>query len=162
MVDDLNSHVPLYLYTETLWCSRYSLWHLSVAWVLLPCNGRIIQHKIPCIKFSIHIVSCSMWDDRILAWRQPMQFVKSASMYVMMIRFVCLVASPLDMRKALSRDVEKKSVVPLAHPVRPEELEWPWVRWASGSCGDIVTGARVWRWCASLYWSSCWLHVCNG
>jgi len=33
------------------------------------------------------------------------------------------------MRKALSRDTEKKSVVPLAHPVRPEELDWPWARW---------------------------------
>ncbi|ELT94665.1 hypothetical protein CAPTEDRAFT_178459 [Capitella teleta] len=28
-----------------------------------------------------------------------------------------------DMRKALSRDVEKRSVQPLAHPVRPEDLE---------------------------------------
>lgn len=28
-----------------------------------------------------------------------------------------------DMRKALSRDTEKKSVVPLTHPVRPEELD---------------------------------------
>lgn len=28
-----------------------------------------------------------------------------------------------DMRKALSRDTEKKSVVPLPHPVRPDELD---------------------------------------
>ncbi|UYV74597.1 NAA20 [Cordylochernes scorpioides] len=28
-----------------------------------------------------------------------------------------------DMRKALSRDTAKKSVVPLTHPVRPEDLE---------------------------------------
>ncbi|KAF4527306.1 hypothetical protein B566_EDAN001080 [Ephemera danica] len=28
-----------------------------------------------------------------------------------------------DMRKALSRDVEKASVVPLAHPVRPEDVD---------------------------------------
>ncbi|XP_064622461.1 N-alpha-acetyltransferase 20-like [Lineus longissimus] len=28
-----------------------------------------------------------------------------------------------DMRKALSRDVDKKSVIPLKHPVRPEDLE---------------------------------------
>ncbi|XP_041109697.1 N-alpha-acetyltransferase 20 isoform X1 [Polyodon spathula] len=28
-----------------------------------------------------------------------------------------------DMRKALSRDTEKKSVVPLPHPVRPEDIE---------------------------------------
>ena len=28
-----------------------------------------------------------------------------------------------DMRKALSRDTEKKSIVPLPHPVRPEDIE---------------------------------------
>lgn len=28
-----------------------------------------------------------------------------------------------DMRKALSRDVLKKSVIPLAHPVRPEDVD---------------------------------------
>ena len=28
-----------------------------------------------------------------------------------------------DMRKALSKDVDKKSVIPLQNPVRPEELE---------------------------------------
>lgn len=30
----------------------------------------------------------------------------------------------LDMRKALRRDVKKASIVPLKHPVRPEDLEW--------------------------------------
>ncbi|KAJ3153772.1 N(alpha)-acetyltransferase 20, NatB catalytic subunit [Geranomyces michiganensis] len=29
-----------------------------------------------------------------------------------------------DMRKALPRDVRKESVIPLPHPVRPEDLEW--------------------------------------
>ncbi|KAG7259592.1 hypothetical protein CRUP_018772 [Coryphaenoides rupestris] len=28
-----------------------------------------------------------------------------------------------DMRKALSRDTEKRSIVPLPHPVRPEDIE---------------------------------------
>lgn len=28
-----------------------------------------------------------------------------------------------DMRKACSRDVNKKSVVPLTHPVRPEDVD---------------------------------------
>lgn len=28
-----------------------------------------------------------------------------------------------DMRKACSRDVEKKSIIPLTHPVRPEEVD---------------------------------------
>ena len=30
----------------------------------------------------------------------------------------------LDMRKALPRDVTKESVIPLDHPVLPEQLEW--------------------------------------
>jgi N-terminal acetyltransferase B complex catalytic subunit len=30
----------------------------------------------------------------------------------------------LDMRKALPRDVNQESVIPLGHPVRPEDLEW--------------------------------------
>ena len=29
-----------------------------------------------------------------------------------------------DMRKALPRDVEKESIIPLDHPVKPWELEW--------------------------------------
>lgn len=28
-----------------------------------------------------------------------------------------------DMRKALSRDKEKKSIIPLDHPVRPEDVD---------------------------------------
>ncbi|CAF0750537.1 unnamed protein product [Didymodactylos carnosus] len=28
-----------------------------------------------------------------------------------------------DMRKALSRDVDKKSIIPIPHPVRPEDLQ---------------------------------------
>jgi N-terminal acetyltransferase B complex catalytic subunit len=30
----------------------------------------------------------------------------------------------LDMRKALPRDEKRQSIVPLDHPVRPEDLEW--------------------------------------
>lgn len=30
----------------------------------------------------------------------------------------------LDMRKALPRDIHKESIIPLQHPVRPEDLEW--------------------------------------
>jgi hypothetical protein len=28
-----------------------------------------------------------------------------------------------DMRKDLSRDMKKKSIIPLMHPVRPEEVD---------------------------------------
>ena len=30
----------------------------------------------------------------------------------------------LDMRKAMERDKDKKSMVPMDHPITPEELEW--------------------------------------
>ncbi|RVX20586.1 N-terminal acetyltransferase B complex catalytic subunit NAA20 [Vitis vinifera] len=30
----------------------------------------------------------------------------------------------LDMRKALSRDVQKKSIIPLKRPITPDELEY--------------------------------------
>lgn len=36
----------------------------------------------------------------------------------------CFCALYLDMRKALSRDVEKKSIIPLKRPVTPDELEY--------------------------------------
>ncbi|KAG2267470.1 hypothetical protein Bca52824_062025 [Brassica carinata] len=36
----------------------------------------------------------------------------------------------LDMRKALSRDVEKKSVIPLKRPITPDELEFEEINWA--------------------------------
>jgi N-terminal acetyltransferase B complex catalytic subunit len=29
-----------------------------------------------------------------------------------------------DMRKALKRDPDKKSMVPLKHPIHPQDLEW--------------------------------------
>lgn len=32
------------------------------------------------------------------------------------------------MRKALSRDVSKASVVPLKHPVRPEDVDWTFMK----------------------------------
>jgi len=35
---------------------------------------------------------------------------------------LCVVLS--DMRKALSHDVNNTSIIPLTHPVRPEELDW--------------------------------------
>ena len=64
----------------------------------------------------------------------------------MMLIFHLLISSPqpfiidpfviifADMRKALSRDVEKLSVRPLPHPVRPEDLEWPWTRTMENAC----------------------------
>jgi len=36
---------------------------------------------------------------------------------------MCFFSFVTDMRKALSRDMEKKSIIPLPHPVRPEDIE---------------------------------------
>ena len=35
-----------------------------------------------------------------------------------------VVGCVVDMRKALSRDLDKKSVIPLKEPISPDELEW--------------------------------------
>jgi hypothetical protein len=39
-----------------------------------------------------------------------------------LIFYPCVLFS--DMRKALSRDVEKKSIIPLKRPITPDELEY--------------------------------------
>lgn len=61
----------------------------------------------------MHWVSILM--DIILVFEQHMCYLTS-------IFFTC--DYYLDMRKALSRDVEKKSVIPLKRPVTPDELEY--------------------------------------
>lgn len=40
-----------------------------------------------------------------------------------MLTTTCLLY-PADMRKAMPRDVEKRSIIPWPNPVRPEELEF--------------------------------------
>lgn len=40
-----------------------------------------------------------------------------------MIVFYTYTYIVLDMRKACSRDVKQKSVIPLTHPVRPEDVD---------------------------------------
>ena len=45
----------------------------------------------------------------------------SSNKYTLTFEFIICMFS--DMRKALSRDTNKKSVIPLSHPVRPEDIE---------------------------------------
>lgn len=42
---------------------------------------------------------------------------------ILRARDINIYLSLLDMRKALSRDVKKKSMIPLTHPVRPDEVD---------------------------------------
>jgi len=60
---------------------------------------------VPC--FCFYFISCSLKT-------------KSVSLFVGS-HFYPLFS---DMRKALSRDVDKKSVIPLKRPVTPDELEY--------------------------------------
>jgi len=45
---------------------------------------------------------------------------KNKIVYMHRINAYCLF---VDMRKALSRDMKKKSMIPLTHPVRPDEVD---------------------------------------
>jgi hypothetical protein len=40
----------------------------------------------------------------------------------------------LDMRKALSQDVDKKSIIPLKRPITPDELEYDWCWISNDMC----------------------------
>jgi hypothetical protein len=61
--------------------------------------------------------------DIILANEMKMHLVKYFFSAVSNIpQFGDVDVSTEDMRKALSRDVEKKSLIPIPHPVRPEDL----------------------------------------
>jgi hypothetical protein len=40
------------------------------------------------------------------------------------VAHACIFAFASDMRKALSQDVEKKSIIPLKRPITPDELEY--------------------------------------
>ncbi len=44
--------------------------------------------------------------------------------YRQVLGYYCGEEDGLDMRKAMNRDIDKKSMVPLGRPILPEELEW--------------------------------------
>lgn len=45
------------------------------------------------------------------------------NIHLSIVEIMFLITNFADMRKALSRDVDKTSVIPLSHPVRPEDIE---------------------------------------
>lgn len=52
-------------------------------------------------------------------------FEKLDCFVLLVLIFVCVLLLLFsDMRKALSRDVEKKSIIPLKRPITPDELEY--------------------------------------
>jgi N-terminal acetyltransferase B complex catalytic subunit len=46
------------------------------------------------------------------------------SVYRRVLEYYAGEEDAFDMRKALSRDIDKKSIIPLKKPVRPEQLEF--------------------------------------
>jgi len=46
------------------------------------------------------------------------------TVYRRVIKYYSGTEDAFDMRKAMPRDVQKKSIIPLKHPVTPDDLEW--------------------------------------
>lgn len=51
-------------------------------------------------------------------------FIHIPNLLPVVVRLCLYMLFPPDMRKALSQDVEKKSIIPLKRPITPDELEY--------------------------------------
>lgn len=97
--------------------------HAILSFPLLSCSARI-HHLQTC-------TALLLWRRRWTRWVESSSFLHS----IMCSSITTYIASHgtlgsflfSDMRKALSRDVEKKSIIPLKRPVTPDELEYDWL-----------------------------------
>ena len=64
-----------------------------------------------------------VWQSNILAINMYKKF--GYSTYRTVLGYYSGEEDAYDMRKALPRDVDKKSIIPLTEPVYPEDLESP-------------------------------------
>ncbi|KAH9785840.1 N-terminal acetyltransferase B complex catalytic subunit NAA20 [Citrus sinensis] len=70
-------------------------------------------------------LSCSMRHESSTAFKSGDSLKsKNVTEQRRVLRYYSGEEDGLDMRKALSRDVEKKSIIPLKRPVTPDELEY--------------------------------------
>ncbi|XP_045151110.1 N-alpha-acetyltransferase 20 [Echinops telfairi] len=76
-----------------------------------------ISERLAAILFSAHS-SPQNNTVRSTGWK-PYTYV----LHVLIFGYLHYLCFLTDMRKALSRDTEKKSIIPLPHPVRPEDIE---------------------------------------
>ncbi|MBA0553589.1 hypothetical protein Golob_012759 [Gossypium lobatum] len=77
----------------------------------------------PAIKMYEKVESCmidGLLDMMLSSLSSDLGYV----IYRRVLRYYSGEEDGLDMRKALSRDVEKKSIIPLKRPVTPDELEY--------------------------------------
>ena len=77
-----------------------------------------------CIQRNAYFVDLFVRNSNVLAISMYDKFGYSMYRRVLSYYSGALPEDALDMRKALPRDVNKESIVPLNHPVRPEDLEW--------------------------------------
>jgi N-terminal acetyltransferase B complex catalytic subunit len=109
------------------------LWHGHVSAVTVaPCYRRLglartlmDDFEEMCIhQYNAYFVDLFVRVSNSLAIQMYQTFGYSVYRRVLGYYSGELPEDAFDMRKALPRDVDKESVVPLDHPIRPEDLEW--------------------------------------
>jgi N-terminal acetyltransferase B complex catalytic subunit len=109
-----------------------TLWHGHVSAVTVAPEYRrlglaqTLMHEFEtvCLNADTYFVDLFVRASNHLAINMYEQFGYSTYRRVLGYYSGELPEDALDMRKALPRDVHKQSIIPLDHPVRPEDLEW--------------------------------------
>jgi N-terminal acetyltransferase B complex catalytic subunit len=109
-----------------------TLWHGHVSAVTVAPEYRrlglaqTLMHEFEtvCLNADAYFVDLFVRASNHLAINMYQQFGYSTYRRVLGYYSGELPEDALDMRKALPRDVHKQSIIPLDHPVRPEDLEW--------------------------------------
>ncbi|PPS13375.1 hypothetical protein GOBAR_AA07200 [Gossypium barbadense] len=94
----------------------YEKFEMYVAAVVQIFSPLFCDH---CFPMSLKL-SCLIAHYSSLVGNSKLGYV----IYRRVLRYYSGEEDGLDMRKALSRDVEKKSIIPLKRPVTPDELEY--------------------------------------
>jgi N-terminal acetyltransferase B complex catalytic subunit len=74
------------------------------------------------VSYNAHFVDLFVRVSNVLA--QIMYTGLGYTVYRRVIQYYSGEEDAFDMRKALARDKKKESIIPLKHPVNPEDLEW--------------------------------------
>eukprot|EP01084_Bolivina_argentea_P035543 65915_1 len=107
------------------------LWHGHVTAVTVAPDYRrlgVASQLMSCLEsISDEVHNCYFVDlfvraSNALAIQMYSKF--GYSIYRRVLGYYCGEEDGLDMRKAMSRDTEKKSMMPLGRPILPDELEW--------------------------------------
>ncbi|URD87693.1 FR47-like protein [Musa troglodytarum] len=94
-------------------------WHGHVTAVTVSSEYRR-QKLAKTLMHLLEDISDKMWSEQLMDDNVTLGYV----IYRRVLRYYSGEEDGLDMRKALSRDVGKKSIIPLKRPITPDELEY--------------------------------------